>query len=193
MRKREVADLLIKLMVVFAMLQFAPSLLYVLGMLGSIHSSPTPGRAVLLTAITLIAPLIWIGFCLLVLRFSSRIAARLVPDDGDCGAIFSLSFKECQTLGYNFIGLLLIVQSFPQLMQLISTILFDGYMSSLARDTNLYRGVLPKLLAFLTQFILGLVLFLRAGGLSNLWESLQQKTMPMRKTPENKSVQDIGA
>ena len=192
MRKREVADLLIKLMVVFAMLQFAPSLLYVLGLLGSIHSSPTPGHAVLFTAITLVTPLIWIGFCLLVLRFSSRIAALLVRDDGDCGTILSLSFKECQTLGYNFIGLLLIVQSFPQLIQLISTIQFAGNMSSLAQASDLYRGVLPKLLAFLTQFILGLVLFLRARGLSNLWERLQQKTMPMRKATENRSAENIG-
>jgi len=193
MTKREIAGLLIKLMIVYAMLQFAPSLLYVIGLLGSIHSSPTPGRAALYAAITLVAPLIWIGFCLLVLRFSNRIGSRIVRDDGDCGALLSLSFKECQTLGYNFIGLLLIVQSFPQLIQLISTIRFEGYIARVAQDTDMYRRVLPKVLAFLVQFILGLVLFLRARGLSNLWEALQQKARPMRKAPDNKRVEDIGA
>jgi len=182
MTKREIATLLIKLMVVYAMLQFAPSLLFIIGQFSMSFSSPTPITALLITATTLIAPIVWIGFCLIILRFSSRLAALLVKDDGEGGAILSLSFKDCQTLGYNFIGLLLIVQSFPQLINIISTLRLEHFVPELAQQTRLYRMILPKLLSFLAQFIIGVVLFLRARGLANMWELLQQKTRPMRKS-----------
>ena len=182
MTKREVVSLLIKLMIVYAMLQFVPSLLYVIGLMSFIHESPTPGQAALHILVSLIIPLFWIGIFVLILRFNQRIAALIVPNDGDCGTLVSLSFNDIQTLGYNFIGLLLIVQSFPQLIQFISTIRFERNMDALARDITLFRRVLPQLFAFLFQFILGLALFLRARGLANLWEKLQQKTMPMRNT-----------
>jgi len=175
MTKRETAFLLIRLMIVYAMMQFAPSLLYIIGQLSAASSAPTPSMALLITAITLIAPLVWIGFCLVIFRFSNRLAARIVPDDGDAGEILSLSFKECQTLGYNFIGLLLIVQSFPQLINLLSAVRIEGTISEIAPHTTLYRMVFPRLLSFLTQFILGVVLFLKARGLAHLWEILQQK------------------
>jgi hypothetical protein len=188
MTKRETASLLIKLMVVYAMLQFAPSLLFIVGQLSVARSGPTPTMALLITASILIAPLVWIGFCLIILRFSDRMAARLVQDDGEGGAILSLSFMDCQTLGYNFIGLLLIIQSFPQLIHLISALRFEGNIPELAQQTRLYRMILPKLLSFLAQFLLGIGLFLRARGLANLWEILQQKTRPMRKAPDNNQV-----
>jgi hypothetical protein len=191
MTKRETASLLIKLMAVYAMLQFAPSLLYVIGHLHTVRSSPTPGHGAIMLAITLVSPLIWIGFCLFILRFSSKMAKLIVRDDGECGALLSLSFKECQTLGYNFIGLLLIVQSFPQLLRLASTVRVAEYVGSLTDDTRLLRNVLPTLLAFLAQFILGLVLFFRARGLANLWENLQQKTRPMAGRSDNQKVDPI--
>lgn len=144
MTKRETATLLLRLMVIYTMLQFAPSLLYVIGLLGSINSCPRPEHALLFFGITLLAPLIWVGLCLLVLRFSRRIAARLIPEDGHTGAVFALSFAECQILGFNFLGLLLIVQSFPHLVQLVG-LSFSGWREALGgqRGAGFSQEVLP--------------------------------------------------
>ena len=174
-------------MVIYAMLQFAPSLLYVIGLLGSINSVPRLGHAFLFFAITLVAPLIWIGICLLVLRFSGRIVARLMPEDGKTGPLLALSFAECQTLGFNFIGLLLIVQSFPELIQLISSIRFEGYVTDMAGRVDVYRRVLPKAMAFFAQLVIGLFLFFRAQGLAGLWARLQN-ARPMRREPDNQAL-----
>jgi hypothetical protein len=187
MTKRETAHLLLKLLVIYAMLQFAPSLLYVIGLLGSINSSPRPQYAMLMLGIALLAPLIWIGLCLLVLRFSGRIAARLMPEEGHVDTLFALSFAECQALGFNFIGLLLIVQSFPQLIQLLSSIRFEGYVTDMAGRVDVYRRILPNVLAFIAQLTIGICLFLRARGLANLWTTLQ-KARPMRREPDNQTL-----
>ncbi len=185
MTRREIAALLLRLMVIYAMLQFAPSLVYVLGLLGSIVSSPRPEYAFVFIGVSLLVPVIWIGLCLLVLRFSSRIATRLMPEDGEAGSLPTLSFNQCQTLGFNFIGLLLIVQASPQLIQLISTIRFEGYVTEMAGRVDVYRRLLPNALAFLTQLLIGIFLFFRARGLANLWSMLQE-TRPMKKEPDNK-------
>jgi len=189
MTKREAVAFLIKLMMVYAMLQIVPSLVHVIGVLDSIRITGEPGHAALVFAITLIAPLIWIGLCLLVIRFSNGIAMRIVRDDGECGKLFSLTFKDCQILGYNFIGLILIVQSLPMLIELISAIRFEGYIDKIMQRTELYRTVLPEALAFAVQFGIGLTLFLRAQGLANLWERFQQKARPMRKKPDNQAFE----
>ena len=191
MTKRETATVLLRLMVIYAMLQFAPSLLYVIGILSSISSSPHPQYAFLSFGITLIAPLIWIGLCLLVLRFSGRIAGRLMPEDGDAGSLLTLSFDQCQTLGFNFIGLLLIVQAFPQLIQLISTIRFEGYVTGMAGRVDVYRRLLPNALAFLAQLLAGLFLFFRARGLARHWAMLQDRTRPMKKESDNNTSEHI--
>ena len=61
MTRREIAALLLRLMVIYAMLQFAPSLVYVLGLLGSIVSSPRPEYAFVFIGVSLLVPVIWIG------------------------------------------------------------------------------------------------------------------------------------
>lgn len=180
MKKQDAANLLLRLIVIYAMLQFAPSLVYVIGLLGSINDSARPEHAVILFAATLAAPLIWIALCLLVLRFSGRIAARLIPEDGETGTLLNLSFRECQTLGFSFIGLCLVVQALPQLIQLISSIRFEGYVTDMAGRVDLYRRVLPKALAFLAQLVIGLLLFFQARGLAGLW-ALVQNARPMGK------------
>jgi hypothetical protein len=189
MKKRDAATLLLRLMVIYAMFQFAPSLLYVIGLLGTITSSPHPEHAALILGITFLTPLIWIGLCLLVLRFSTRIASKLMPDDGDLGSLLTLSFQECQVLGFNFIGILLIVQSFPEIIQLISTIRFEGGVSDTVGRAVIYRRILPKVLAFVTEFGIGLLLFFRARGLASLWAMLQKKARPMKTEPESNHVE----
>jgi hypothetical protein len=119
-------------------------------------------------------PAIWIGFCILVIRKSDSIAKRLYRDDSDATQLSSLGFEEVQILGYNFIGLLLLVQSFPQVVSLVTTIKTQQvYMQEYWTKESFYMHTLPRVLTFLTQLVLGLVLFLKPKGLANLWKKAQ--------------------
>ena len=111
----------------------------------------------------LLLPAIWIGFCILIIRKSDGIAKRLYREDSDASQLSGLVFEEVQILGYNFIGLLLLVQLCPQVVSLLARIAKEGFY-----PVNLY-----PLLSDLTQFILGLILFLKPRGLANLWKKYQ--------------------
>jgi hypothetical protein len=173
MTKRETTSLLIKLMGVYCLVQFAPSLLYVLRYIQAASFGPWWQRIVMLLC-TVLVPAIWIAFCLIIIRSSNRIAKRFYPEDSDASQLTGLGFEDLQNLGYHFIGLLLLVQSFPQIVSLMTSVqIQQSYMSDYTSSSDFKVQMLPQLLSFLTQFLIGLVLFLRPKGLANLWKKAQ--------------------
>lgn len=174
MTKRETTSLLIKLMGIYCLVQFAPSLIYILQFLATIRGSQQIWMKLATVGMMVVFPAIWIGFCILIIRKSDSIAKRLYREDSDASELSSLGFQEVQMLGYNFIGLLLLVQSFPQIVSLVTTIKTQQiYTHEYWTKEAFYMHTLPRLLSFLTQFILGLVLFLKPKGLANLWKKAQ--------------------
>lgn len=174
MTKRETTSLLVKLMGIYCLVQFAPSLIYILGFITTIRDSQQIWMKLATVGTMIIFPAIWIGFCILIIRKSDSVAKRLYREDSDASQLSSLGFQELQVLGYNFIGLLLLVQSFPQIVSLLTTIKTQQvYYSSSWTKQGFYLNTLPRLLSFLTQFILGLILFLKPKGLANLWKKAQ--------------------
>jgi len=122
----------------------------------------------------IVLPAIWIGFCIFIISKSDSIAKRLYREDSDASQLSSLGFQEVQALGYNFIGLILLIQSFPQIVSLLTKIKTQQiYISQYWTKEGFYMHALPRLLAFLTQFVLGLILFLKPKGLANLWKKAQ--------------------
>jgi hypothetical protein len=186
MTKRETTSLLVKLMGVYCLVQFAPSLIHVLGFLTTIRDSQQIWMKLANVGMMIVFPAIWIAFCILIIRKSDSIARRLYREDSDASQLSGLGFQEVQTLGYNFIGVLLLVQSFPQIVSLLTTIKTQQvYYSSSWTTEGFYLNTLPRLLSFLTQFILGLILFLKPKGLANLWKKAQVMRYE-RATPDNK-------
>jgi hypothetical protein len=176
MTKRETTSLLIKLMGVYCLVQFAPALLSAFRFI-SVSSSWTWQTRLVIMLCTVLVPAIWIVFCLILIRSSDRIARRFYPEDSDASQLTGLGFEDLQNLGYHFIGLLLLVQSFPQIVYLVSSIrLQDAYLPGYTASPTFKMETFPQLLALLAQLAIGLVLFLRPKGLSNLWRRAQ----PMR-------------
>ena len=174
MTKREITSLLIKLMGIYCLTQFAPSLINVLGFVAAMYGLQEGPQKIISVLEVIISPAIWIGLSILIIRTSDRIAKRLYREDSDASQLVSLGFQDVQVLGYNFIGLILLVQSFPQIVNLVATIRVEQvYYSPIWTKETFYQHTLPRLLSFLTQFILGLVLFLKPKGLANLWKKAQ--------------------
>ncbi|MDD5708854.1 MAG: hypothetical protein PHR35_23305 [Kiritimatiellae bacterium] len=174
MTKRETTSLLVKLMGIYSLVQFVPSLSYVLHFLTTIRDSQQIWMKLATVGIMIISPAIWIGFCILIIRKSDSIAKRVYREDSDASQLSGLGFQEMQVLGYNFIGLLLLVQSFPQIVSLVTTIKNQQMYAQEYWTTDTFCMLtLPQLLSFLTQLILGLILFLKPKGLANLWRRTQ--------------------
>jgi len=107
-------------------------------------------------------PAIWLAFCAWILRHSDRIAARLCPQDSDASQLIGLGYRDVQLLGYTFIGAVVLVQSFPQVVSLVVSIWsWQVYTPQGYELEAFYLRTFPTLVAFAVQFGLGLMLFLR--------------------------------
>ena len=172
MTKRETISLLIKLIGIYCLVQFVPSLIYVLGFMKTMRDSHDTWIKLFTLVNMTLTPAIWVGFCILIIRSSDKIAQRLYREDADVPQLCSLGFQDVQVLGYNFIGLILLVQSCPRIINIVATIKTEQMYDAWSKE-DFHLNTLPYLLSFLTQFILGLVLFLKPKGLANLWKKAQ--------------------
>ena len=172
---------MIKLIGIFLLIELAPSLLYSLRLFTTVQGSYDFKTQLILFGTFLIPATIWIGFCISIILLSNKIAKMIIRKDEECSQIFSLSFEDTQVLGYNFIGLLVIVKAFPQLVNLLYRIIFESKLPPMNQQSNFLRNSMPGLLALIIQLIIGFVLFFRTNGLVNLWKKFQDKTRPMKK------------
>ncbi len=193
MTKRETTSLLIKLAGVYCLVQVAPSLIHILQFLTMIRDSQHTWLKLTNLGMMIVFPAIWIVFCILIIRMSDSIAKRLYREDSDASKLSSLGFREVQVLGYNFIGLSLLVQSLPQILSLVTSIKTQQiYIPQYWTKEDFYMHSLPWLLSILTQFFLGLILFLKPNGLANLWQKAQAMKYERAKL-DNKVLEDIVA
>lgn len=176
MSKRDCVSLLIKLTGVYGLITLmAPLLLTTLNLLKSIADARSFWEAGVIVGMSVIFPAIWIGFCIVVIRSSDRIAMRVYRRDQEVSQVIGLSFRDVRTLGYHLLGLLIVVQAVPELIRLfahfqIQQAFFRRYAVS---HENPILAQIPDLLAAFVRLLLGVALFLLPKGLANLWQSAQ--------------------
>ena len=177
MTKREMISLLIKLMGVYALVQLVPGVVQAIGMFTTsiIQLKDRPSQmAFILMVMMFFSPLVWIGLCLWVIRKSDRFAKRLYPVDAPAGQLTTLGVEDIQRLGYNFIGLLLIVRSLPQLLMILYQCVMLYRLPYEQRYQNM-SACNTQWIMLAIQLAIGLYLFLRPKGLANLWARIQGK------------------
>lgn len=180
MTKRELSSMFIKLMGLYSIIKFLPNLFYF-----PLFAKEITEKSEWLQFLSFVALAgIWFGVGLLIIRQSERIAVWLYPEDSALDQLTHLDFEDIQVLGYNFLGLLLFVQAFPQICTLFWA--YHERQAELAHHlTNkpFVQTWLRTIFQVTIQLVLGVGLFFRARGLANLWRKVQHMRFTETKAP----------
>lgn len=166
MKKQEAASLLIKLMALFLLLSSAPAIVQIL-----VKANSAELFIYVVTAIAFIFALISLFL------YSDQLASKIIGEGGG-GPVVSLSFDECLTLGYNFIGLILIINSVPEILFLLSKYVH-------AKSWQVQDELFSVGIVILMRLVAGLVLFIRPQVVVMLWKQLQKSLMKEKAEAAN--------
>ena len=149
MSREDVATLALKLLGVYFLAGAIPFLGHFVTTLRSEH-----------VLVLLVPFLLTVVVGVLLICAARRLGRVLTGDTGAPGVAGSLSVSDWQSIAFSAIGVSLFVHGLPQL-------------GSLARfDPG--RSIWPYVVAPAIQIVVGIVLFLRAKGLANVWRRLQE-------------------
>lgn len=180
MTKIQIASLSLKIVGIFSIIQAIPilkSLSEALEMRGlKIGDVPYDATYLLVGIFLSFSLLIIIGSFLII--FSQRLAKKIFRDSDDKPISSDVSAKDIQSIAFSVVGIVLMVITIPKLIQLganLGTWKIAGVetKSSISISTWIY------FIGIAVQFILGLLLFIGARGLSSFWYFLQ-KIRPLK-------------
>jgi hypothetical protein len=172
MTKRGIASLTIKLMGVFILLK---SIGYFPMSLGGLYYAFQESQESILRILLLVLMIVGmagisLGFSILVIIFSDRIAARLIKDDGLAEmAANPMSKSDVMAIAISCIGLYFIVAAVPTLISgLINVALYMNRSIPSMRYTIIRTLVIPAV-----QIGLGIWLFAGSKGIVKLWKKIR--------------------
>jgi hypothetical protein len=175
MTKRELAELILKLLGVYAIIQSLPFLQYFPVLLGGLGYETGRILSQLWVYITMSIPFALTAAAgIVLLSYSRGLACVLVKDDGDAKLTTSLRAEEIQAIGFSVVAVLVFLLSLSQLAKFIGYAWFIvSLRSSQAPMVGHVMSMWQNGLSFVVQCGLAIVLFFRAQGLANLWHRIQ--------------------
>jgi hypothetical protein len=126
------------------------------------------GRFIWLAAVPLLTFVVFIGCGVWLLLGADRVGAYLTGRGDDAKTATDVTVENIQAAGFAVVGLLVLALAIPLLIQDLLTMILG---SSIPVSTG--RTVVQLITAGL-QLLIGLGIFLRAGGLAACWRSLRQ-------------------
>jgi hypothetical protein len=107
------------------------------------------------------------------LFYSNKLATKMISsDENNIGQ--ELSSQNIQTIAFSIVGLILIVIAIPKLFYIGSNMYAFKKAGDEAVIKNMSLSTYAYAASLIVQFILGLIIFLGAKGLSSLWFFLQK-------------------
>ncbi|MDX9980250.1 MAG: hypothetical protein RBU25_09530 [Lentisphaeria bacterium] len=169
MNARQLASLVLKLFGIFLLLRHLGLFFLILGQVNMISSTGFSGfDNTTSIAISVGAVLLYLLVCLLIIVKSDAIARRIAPDEQAMLAP-GLDADTVQALAFCILGLVLLTGSIPKLAQ--SAVVY--FMTECGQGQANSRGLCSQLVSTVIQFVIGLVLFLQADGLTGIWKKLR--------------------
>lgn len=169
MNARQLASLVLKLFGIFLLVRHLGFLFMMLGQVNMIRSTGLSGfDNTTGIAISVGAALLYVLACLLLVFQSDAIARRIAPDEPAMLAP-GMDADTIQALAFCILGLVLLTKSIPELAQSgVYYFMIEGeqYQAS-------SRVLYSQLVSTVIQFVIGLVLFLQADGLTGIWKKLR--------------------
>ncbi len=168
MTKHRISSLALKLTGIYCLFQSVPYLASAFSSLAALPTQIDARGRLLAIVIGFGLPVVLLGLCLMTIFTSNAIAARFFPEDTELPqSTSSLGFREIQVLGYHLIGLLLLVQSVPEL----GAVLLDIWRFR-AHGEPALQGYRPDMrlpiVRVLFRFVPGMFLFLKPTRLADL-------------------------
>ncbi len=118
--------------------------------------------------------LIGIGIYLIVL--SDSIAEKMIPAESTVEVSKVIGPRDLQALAFSVVGIVLIALAVTKLYHLGANIYvlhlsnIDDFMGE-----KLFRETIAFAIGLITQLIIGIVLFVFGGSVSNLWHTLKNR------------------
>ncbi len=122
--------------------------------------------------ITSFSLLLLLGIGLII--FSRGLSKKMVTDDEIKDSSSELSAKNIQSIAFSVVGLVMIVIAIPKLVQLGANIQALKSAGADSLKENVSIGTWVYSIGIGVQFIIGILLFVGARGLSSLWYSIQK-------------------
>jgi hypothetical protein len=126
------------------------------------------GHFIWYAAAPLLTFMVFIGCGVLLLLGADRVGAYLAGQGYSAKTATDVTVEHIQAAGFAIVGLLVLALAIPSLIQdLLAIILRNSAPVSMSRT-------MAQLVTACLQFLIGLVIFLGAGGLAACWRSLRQ-------------------
>lgn len=167
MYTRTLASLGCKFLAIYALIQAVPLLGQIFQIYSFTKNDPSFGISVVFS--TSIPFILMLAVAVILFLYSYRIADKMIGTKDDESTHFSISAIEFQTVAFSIVGLVLLLLSFPKILQII----WNAYAIKSAGDerstAELIMNTWSFALATGLQFVIGFVLFIGAELLATLW------------------------
>ncbi len=164
MTKRSLASLALKLMAVYLVISYIPSMPRCLSTIGMTAQSPSVWISIALVGSTLLLTAIWIGLGVVFIYFSDSIAKKLVPVDEGMEVITMVNEDALYKVVFVCAGLIAFVKALPYFTVTLAGLWFMVEKYSYIREVgelNFRSIALP--LGYTIQLLAGIFLMVRPG------------------------------
>lgn len=164
MTKRSLASLTLKLMAVYVVISYIPSIPMCLNTIGMTTQSPSIWISIALIGSTLLLTAIWIGLGAVFIYFADSIARKMVSVDEGMEVITVANEDALYKVVFVCVGLIATVKSLPYLTLALASMWFmiEKFSYLMESDEINFRSIaLP--FGYLAQFLAGIFLMVRPG------------------------------
>jgi hypothetical protein len=176
MKKKDIADVALKILGVFAFLQAISATQYTFMFSAPLLTASHPMTAdAWLTLASLAVPVLLLLVAAIVLvAKSKRLSARMFPPvDSSNAPQAAFSKEELQALAFSVLGVYVVLMAVPKLMELGVNLFTASSVSSPEVQRSFTRRTWVAGISAIVQASLGILLFLRARGLAKFWHALR--------------------
>ncbi len=182
MKNRELAEVLIKVLGIYALLQALPLFQYLALVVPSLLVKQNENLSYLIQAINFIPLLatIIVGFYLI--KNGEILSKKLFRDESNELSNQTLIDKtELQTIIFSGIGLLILIMAIPKVIQSIVSIYLYSNETMAGEANRIFSKNWPNILASSLQIVIGLFVFFQAQSITNMWRSIQRMRYEKRE------------
>ena len=171
MTKREIASMVLKLAGLLGAIKaigYIPMLVFSIGPLAKSLGGNSEPNAIFMAIMYLFGSLIYPAFCVLLIIYSDKIAAKLFKEDKTVELFTSMSKDDIMSIAFTCIGLLVIAGAIPELINTVLTSFTMASRSSGRGFSSWRMSYVVRISTTLIKLGLGCWCFLGAKGIVNL-------------------------